>query len=103
MCCIPCNCTDAQARQCVFCAECEVLIGEETAAQGVLEDGSPDPSRTEFKDAALTRVRLLVGGQVVMLGALLQAAAAVQEPEVSDSQAHCCFGLDPTPILGTDM
>jgi hypothetical protein len=39
-----------------------------------------------LKEAALMRVRLLVGGQVVLLGALLQAAAAVQESEVSDSQ-----------------
>ncbi len=38
----------------------------------------PDPSRTELKEAAVMRVRLLVGGQVVLLGALLRAAAAVQ-------------------------
>ena len=33
------------------------------------------------------RVRLLVGGQVVLLGALLQAAAAVQESEVTNLHA----------------
>ena len=54
----------------------------------MLEDGTPDSSRLESKESALMRVRLLVGGQVVLLGALLQAAAAVQViPESSRGQS----------------
>ena len=47
--------------------------------QGVLEDGLPDPGRTEAEEDDVMAVRLLVGGpasgQLLRLGHVLQAAA----------------------------
>ena len=49
------------------------------APQGVLEDGRPDPTRTEMVEEDVMAVRLLLGGpssgQLLRLGHLLQAGA----------------------------